>query len=258
VFEEWTTVGVGSHLSGRDRIPKYVWIDFLRKNLLAFSDQQLVTGIGLQVSGYIKWCSISLYHFRVIACLALLSTVTHFLTLALLREYFWRKFVLRNIRLVCMVVNFILMVHTIVMVLGFNHEKLGWTSFAFCFYGEGEKKASLNAGATIGAVFGALAIFCSLGAAFYTVAWRRMAISAAIMSIWVLIPIYIITVLVIAPLGLSSTEALGKPLVNTDPPDGEKAWGFGQTLPLLLLALPLMAALEIFYGKSQIDSYSKC
>lgn len=163
------------------------------------------------------------------------------------------------------------MIHTIVLVLGFDHKKIGWASPPFCFY-EGAKKA----GTIVGGIVGALVVFASLGLAFATLvlrprnsmntinsadttvsstttvapANRPRAVPLIIIGVWVGMPIYVIAALIIAPLGLSATDALGKPLVRIDPPDGEKAWGFGQILPLFLLFVPFLAALEIFYGKS--------
>jgi hypothetical protein len=247
---EWTNVG--SHRSAvahSSRSPKYVWMEFLRKNLLAFSDQQLITGIGVQISAYIKICDISLYHLRIIACLGLLSTVTHFLTLILLREYFANRTSLRNLRIAFMAINFILMVNMIVVYLAYNHHTLGLTSPAMCFYRPGGRNRAV--GTIMASIFGALGVLLSLGAACFTLTARHMNTVLSFAATWIILPAYIITVLVITPIGLSGAQAItsNKTLVPINPGGSEKEWGFGQILPLLLLLLPLLTALEILSGK---------
>ncbi len=73
----------------------------LRKAVLMFSDQQLVTGIALLVSGYAQLqYGIPAYHWQIIVYLAWFSSLTHLITLTLLRQYFrdnpairsWRAF----------------------------------------------------------------------------------------------------------------------------------------------------------------------
>ena len=59
----------------------------LEKFILSLSDQQLVTGLALLVASYINRCSMSLYHFKIVAALAWFSSTTHLATLTLLRTY---------------------------------------------------------------------------------------------------------------------------------------------------------------------------
>jgi hypothetical protein len=47
---------------------------------------------------------------------------------------------------------------------------------------------------------------------------------------------------------ITLSQAFGMPSVNLAD-TGEKDWSFGQLLPLLLLLLPLMSAIEIYRGK---------
>jgi hypothetical protein len=54
-----------------DQKPSEQWIDAIEDAILAFSDQQLVTGIGMLVSGYTQLhCSLSLYHWQIVVYLA--------------------------------------------------------------------------------------------------------------------------------------------------------------------------------------------
>lgn len=61
--------------------------DALRAFILTLSDQQLVTGLAMMIAGFSKYCSISMYHFNIVASLAWFSSTTHLSTLAVLRDY---------------------------------------------------------------------------------------------------------------------------------------------------------------------------
>ena len=69
--------------------PTKVWEPTLRAAVLMFSDQQLVTGLALLISGYVQLrCGISSYHWQTITYLAWFSSLTHLTTLTVLRQYF--------------------------------------------------------------------------------------------------------------------------------------------------------------------------
>ena len=69
--------------------PAESWEPFLRTAVLMFSDQQLVTGIAILVSGYAQLpCGLSSYHWQMIVYLAWFSSLTHLTTLTVLRQYF--------------------------------------------------------------------------------------------------------------------------------------------------------------------------
>ena len=74
----------------------------LEKFILALSDQQLVTGLAVLIAGFISPCSMSIYHFNIIAALGWFSSTTHLSTLAVLRGYFIEHPRLRNWRVVAM------------------------------------------------------------------------------------------------------------------------------------------------------------
>src|SRR5450756_522457 len=85
----------------RDMKPSEQWINAIEDAILMFSDQQLVTGIGILVSGYTQLhCSLSIYHWQIIVYLAWFSSLTHMTTLTALRHFFreqptlayWRLF----------------------------------------------------------------------------------------------------------------------------------------------------------------------
>ncbi|KAL4804302.1 hypothetical protein BDV18DRAFT_29639 [Aspergillus unguis] len=75
----------------------------LRTVVLAMSDQQLVTGIAILVSGFSQIpCGLSLYHWQIITTLTWFSTTTHFATLPFVQQYLRRNKVLLYFRVVLM------------------------------------------------------------------------------------------------------------------------------------------------------------
>ena len=79
------------------------WSEALQNAVLAFSDQQVVTGIAILVSAYVQiFCGLQVYHWQVALDLALFSSITHLTTLTCLRDYFRKRKSLRTIRLVFM------------------------------------------------------------------------------------------------------------------------------------------------------------
>jgi hypothetical protein len=81
--------------------PLEKWTEAIEAAVLMFSDQQLVTGIGILVSGYTQInCALSTYHWQIVVYLAWFSSLTHLTTLTALRAFFrdqltlayWRVF----------------------------------------------------------------------------------------------------------------------------------------------------------------------
>ena len=84
-------------------------INTLERFVLALSDQQLVTGIAILIAGYIKPCSMDLYHFQILAALAWFSSTTHLSTLALVRDYLINHSLIRTWRVAGMVIMLIML-----------------------------------------------------------------------------------------------------------------------------------------------------
>ena len=76
-----------------------------RKLLQSFSDQQIVTGIGIQSIGLAKINTMVPYHFFIIWMLSLLSMAVHNATLLALARDFRRDWVLRWLRQLLMLAN---------------------------------------------------------------------------------------------------------------------------------------------------------
>ena len=88
---------VTDHDEGREQRSKG-----LEKFILALSDQQLVTGLAVLIAGFVSPCSLSMYHFNIVAALGWFSSTTHLSTLAVLRIYFIEHPRLRNWRVAAM------------------------------------------------------------------------------------------------------------------------------------------------------------
>ena len=94
------------------RIKKRVspaWTHVLERVILMFSDQQILTGIAILATGFIKYCTISVYHYQIVLYLAWMSSGTHLVTLTVLRNYLRDNAVLRTWRIIGMSIIFILL-----------------------------------------------------------------------------------------------------------------------------------------------------
>lgn len=83
----------------------------LRRMVLTFSDQQVVTGIALLSSGFAQLNSgIDSYHWQILVYLVWFSSLTHLTTLTMLRQYFQEHAVSRLWRAVLMMITIIMLV----------------------------------------------------------------------------------------------------------------------------------------------------
>ncbi|KAL8647562.1 MAG: hypothetical protein Q9226_006381, partial [Calogaya cf. arnoldii] len=83
------------------------WQPIMEALTLALSDQQILMGILILVTGFIKHCSISAYHFELISDLAWFSSNTNLTSLIVLQIYFSEHPSLRNWRVCSMLVLFV-------------------------------------------------------------------------------------------------------------------------------------------------------
>lgn len=234
------------------RSPEF-WSRVLSKNLLAFSDTQLVTGLAVQFTAMLQHCQLSIYHFQVVTELAFLTTVTHLLALVALRDYFVKNKWINLPRVFFMLANLALLGYTSYVAYSYDLAGLHASSSLACFF-QGHKppfKAAFAgrwATLLIGAIGGHVTIILAMyvlhskdGEENHFKHW------GAVLRTWLLAPVYAIYGLIMAGVALHKTQALGVASVNIE--GSEKQWGFGQFLPVLLLALPLFAGWESFWGK---------
>lgn len=85
------------------------WRAVVEKVILSLGDQQLLTGIAILVSGMIRHCTISVYHFAIISDLAWFSSYVHLQSLLVLQDFLRDRPQLRNWRVCLMLVMFVLL-----------------------------------------------------------------------------------------------------------------------------------------------------
>jgi hypothetical protein len=88
------------------------WKGTIEEIVLAFSDQQLLTGLGILIAGFFQaWAhDLDVYHWNFVIYLAWLSSTVHLMTLAFLRDRFNNQNLFRNVRLCLMLLIFALII----------------------------------------------------------------------------------------------------------------------------------------------------
>jgi hypothetical protein len=243
------------------------WSRVLSKNLLALADTQILTGLAVQFAALLRHCELSIYHFQIVTELAVLTTVTHLLTVITLRNYFVKYKWINLPRIFFMLGNLGLLGYTSFVSYSYDLTGLDPSNSLACFFQRerppvrnafGGKWASLLIGAIGGHVAVILAMYVltddenSGGDGHNTKKnssrWSWLKWVGAICRNWIIAPIYAIYGVYMAGSGLQHTQALGNPSVRME--ESENEWGFSQFLPVLLLALPIFAGWESFWGRS--------
>jgi hypothetical protein len=239
------------------------WSRVLSKNLLALSDTHLLTGIAIQFTALLQQCHISIYHFQVVTKLAFLTTVTHLLTLITLRNYFVKNRWINLPRVISMVGNLALLGYTSFITYSYDltDNKLDISSSLACYFQDKRPpiKAAFGTKWSFlinGAIGGHITIIFAMYFLSSTPSsedrnkgtLEKLKWMGALFRTWVIAPAYAIYGVYMASTALQKTQALGTPSVRID--GSEREWGFGQFLPVLLLALPLFAGWESFWGIS--------
>lgn len=94
------------------------WNNAFESAVLAFSDQQIVTGLAILVSGYVQLgnAGLAVYHWHIVIDLAWFSSVTHLTTPTCLRTYFWKNRTLAIVRVFCMLVIAVVLLSALVSI----------------------------------------------------------------------------------------------------------------------------------------------
>jgi len=241
------------------------WSRVLSKNLLAFSDTQLLTGLAIQFTAMIKHCSMSVYHFRIVVDLAFLTTVTHLLTVVALRNYFVKNKWINLPRIFFMLANLGLLGYTSFVAYSYDLAQIALSDSLACFYHKDRPPLSVAFGGKwaallIGAIGGHAAVIAAMywlkdpkksnkKGRWYWYIWYI----GAVLRTWLVAPAYAIYGIYMASAGLSETQALGIPPQGVHIEGNESEWNFGQFLPVLLLALPIFAGWESFWEEKDED-----
>jgi hypothetical protein len=219
----------------------------LRKLLLSLSDQQIITGIGIQSVGLAKLGSMVPYHFFIIWMLSLLSTSTHLATLLALVNDFKRDWVLRWLRQFLMLANLILSSIFGIFILMSVMKDMKPTLPIACVWDLPSHNAASNSAISIA---GTISVIAGNGIVFALGVWYMHSQRQKWLKVF-----QIIGLIVLIATGAGAairvilmSQAFGTPsvpLVGV----GESEWSFGQLLPMLLLLLPLVSAIEIIRGR---------
>lgn len=221
-----------------------------RKLLLSFSDQQIITGIGIQSIGLAKMKYMVPYHFFIIWLLSLLSTATNLATLLALVNDFKRDWVLRWLRQFFMLVNLLLGVLSGIFILQSVMKNLEPTLPIACVW-EVEKRgtpsnAALSVAGTIAVIAGQVIVFVLSTLYLHTRTNPRWMKSLQAVGLVILFAMGVGATLRVVMV----SQAFGKV------PDGvnlvgpsEREWSYGQLLPLLLLCMPLISLMEVVRGE---------
>jgi hypothetical protein len=207
----------------------------LCKLLSSFSDQQLITGIGIQSVGLAKLDTMVPYHFFIIWMLGLLSTATHLSALLALVQGFKRDWVLRWLRQFLMFVNLVLSCAYGVIILLATMKDMPPTMPVRCVW-EYAKESSPGNGPI--SVIGTIAVIVGNCIVFAAGVWylhlnrqrwtKFVQIAGLIFTIAAAVGATVRVIIL--------CQAFGKPNVPLDD-EGEKEWSFGQLLAMLLLLL---------------------
>lgn len=101
-----------------------------RKCILAFCDVQIITGLGILVSGYLfLGHNLSAHHWKIVVYLAWFSNVTHQAALMFLRGYLTRHPVERAFRIIFMVILYLMLLVAFIPTAFFNWESAKWTDY---------------------------------------------------------------------------------------------------------------------------------
>ncbi|EON96381.1 hypothetical protein UCRPA7_8172 [Phaeoacremonium minimum UCRPA7] len=222
-----------------------------RKLLNSYSDQQILTGIGIQAVGLAQLDTLVPYHFFIIWMLSLLSMAVHNATLLALVGEFKRDWVLRWLRQFLMFVNLILSaIYGIFMLQVVQKDIETSTLPVACVWGIDGNGSASNAGLSYVGTIAVIAGNCIVFAAstWYLHYRKQRFFKLAQLIGWVLMTAIAVgaTVRVIL-----LSQAFGKPTTPLSD-KGETVWSFGSLISLLMLLLPLMSLLEIARGEVQI------
>ena len=224
-----------------------------RKLLQSFSDQQIVTGIGIQCVGLAKMKTMVPYHFFIIWLLSLLSTATNLSTLLALVNDFKRDWVLRWLRQFLMLLNLVLGCLSGIFVLETVMKNMEPRLPIGCVWDIPDRGTAPNAALS---VTGTIAVIAGNVIIFILATWY---LHSRANPSWMK-TVQVVGLIACIAIGISATvrvvmvsQAFGTPppslnLVGT----GEKDWSYGQLLSLLLLVLPVISTIEISRGELRV------
>ncbi|CAJ2511277.1 Uu.00g069020.m01.CDS01 [Anthostomella pinea] len=228
-----------------------------RKLLNAYSDQQILTGIGIQSVGLAKIDSMVPYHFFLIWMLSLLSMAVHNATLLALVHDFRRDWVLRWLRQFLMFVNLALSCVYGVFILEAVTHKINDSTFPIaCVWQDVGDNPSANSGGGGGvnvslSFVGTIVVIAGNVIVFALATWYLHSRSQRFYKTIQIAGLVLMTAIAIGAIVrvslLADAFASEPPITLRD--NGEEQWSFGQLLSVGMLLLPLVSVIEILRGE---------
>ncbi|KAI1388239.1 uncharacterized protein F4822DRAFT_239602 [Hypoxylon trugodes] len=222
-----------------------------RKLLNSYSDQQILTGIGIQSVGLAKTSSMVPYHFFLVWMLSLLSMAVHNATLLALARDFRRDWVLRWMRQILMLANLVLScVYGVYILRGVQRGLSDETFPITCVWqdstpnGPAPSNEGISFAGTIAVVAGNVVIF-ALATWYLHARTRRLYTVFQIVGLLLMAAFSVGATVRVAYLADAFSGKAPVPLAD----DGEREWSFGQLLSVGMLLLPLVSTVEILRGE---------
>ncbi|KUI66148.1 hypothetical protein VM1G_02283 [Cytospora mali] len=223
-----------------------------RKLLYGLSDQQILYGIGIQAVGLAQMNVLVPYHFFIIWMLSLLSMGVHNCTLLVLVASFRSDTVLRWLRQVLMLTNLVLSCVYGICMLQVVQKSLEDstlpTSCAWQLRGAKAGNVGVSLVGTVAVIAGNCVVFTA--STWYLHDRRQRGFKWVQLVGWAIMTAIAVGATVRVVL---MSQAFGEPTTPLSD-DGERQWSFSTMVSLLMLALPLMTALEIYRGEIHVSN----
>ena len=251
----------------------------LRMLVLAYSDQQLVTGSAMLLVAFIRLSmgKISIYHFTLVVDMAWFASNTHLITLTVLSEYLKMNAAARKWRLVAIIsMGFLLLIATI---LSSNESWVGGLNCpAVCLTQQFSLILPAFSPATIYSLITFLVGYMvhvtplfrlsregwtgfkssirkiyersqprnRICQTIHRVSGEAISLTCEVLSSTVMAMLFHTAWFVFRTFQIFSDRKAGQKLINGD--GSENAWSFGQVLAVLLLVLNTTSVIEFFCG----------
>ncbi|KAI0539333.1 hypothetical protein GGR58DRAFT_464686 [Xylaria digitata] len=223
-----------------------------RKLLNAYSDQQILTGIGIQSVGLAKIESMVPYHFFIIWMLSLLSMAVHNASLLALVHDFRRDWVLRWLRQFLIFVNLVLSSLYGIFILKAVHNGINDSTFPIaCVWEKTDGTGQASTGNSALSYIGTIVVIAGNVVVFVLATWYLHSRTQRFYKIIQIVGLLFMTAISIGAVvrvSLLADAFGGNHPVSLG--DGvEKQWSFGQLLSVGMLLLPIVSIIEILRGE---------
>lgn len=223
-----------------------------RKLLNSYSDQQILTGIGIQSVGLAKIDSMVPYHFFIVWMLSLLSMAVHNASLLVLVHDFRRDWVLRWLRQVLILINLVLSSLYGIFILESVRDGINDSTFPIaCVWQHTDESTKTSTGNNAISYIGTIVVIGGNALVFVLATWYLHSRTQRFYKITQILGLLLMTAISIGAIVRVSllADAIGAqhPIRLSD--DGEQTWSFGQLLSVGMLLLPVVSIIEIVRGE---------